>query len=126
MSEPRAPAQIEWLIEAIGVDAALLVIEAHGGTQLHIPSGVGSSPPAVRQRFEQRFGKETTKALIRNFGGGVIHVPICAQWRTELYSARNVPHVEIARRLGCTVSTVWRRLNRDKWQSTFQQLDLGV
>ncbi len=126
MKEPPPPAQIEWLADAVGAAAALLIIEGHGGTQLHIPSGVGNSPQAVRERFEQRFGKAATKALIERFGGGVIHVPICAQWRTELYAARDVPHVEIARRLSCTVSTVWRRLNRDKWQSNFQQLDLGV
>lgn len=112
MSAPPPPKQISFLIEVLGLDDALRLIEAHGGTTLWIPKGVDNSSARLRENFEQRFGKKMTRELIRSFGGGAIKVPLCPDWRTALYEHQGLSQTEIALKLGCHSDTVWRRLKR--------------
>lgn len=114
MKAPPPPANIQWLVDAVGVDVALLVIEEYGGTAVWIQSGVGNDHSALRHKFEAAFGKTATQALIRYFGGGRIVVPLCKAWRIELYAARGMSASQIALKLGCSDRTVWRRLTGDR------------
>ena len=122
---PPPPPSLREIAEALGLDDALRLVEAHGGELLHIPSGAGSSSEAARQRFEDAFGKAMTKASIERFGGGPIYVPLCAGWRTLLYKARGMSNVAIARKLHCSYVTVSRRVNGDK-RGNLDQLHLDL
>ena len=109
---PPPPGQISFLVEVLGLDDTLRLIEAYGGTALWVPKGVGNSSAALRDKLEQQFGKPTARELIRGFGGGVIKVPLCPAWRTALYQHRGLSQAEIALKLGCHADTVSRRLKR--------------
>jgi hypothetical protein len=123
MIEVAPPDELQWLTEALGAEDALRLIELHGGTLLWVPNNQDGSQPAVRDRLEQQLGKETTRNLIRYFGGGRIRVPLCKAWRARLYDARGMQQEDIARRLVCDRKTVWRYLNPDKWDT---QLKLAL
>ncbi len=86
------------LIDLIGLDATVQLIEHFGGTQLYIPHGsrVGEL------RLAQLLGAQAEIALAKEFGGTTLKVPLCKAWRARLYRARGMTHREIARRLGCT------------------------
>lgn len=112
MMPPPTPDNIHWLIEALGPDDTLRLIEARGGTLLWVPKGVDNSSEKLKADLEAEFDTKMVKALIRAFGGGRIAIPLCEKWRTALYASRGLKQAEIARKLGCTVDTVSRRLKR--------------
>ncbi|MFN7306935.1 MAG: hypothetical protein ACK5TQ_10190 [Acetobacteraceae bacterium] len=41
-----APAEIHWLTNIIGADAALRLIEAHGGTRVYVPKDINQNSAA--------------------------------------------------------------------------------
>ncbi len=110
---PPPPESLSLLIEVLGLDDTLRLIEARGGTKLWVALGVNNSSEKLRADLEAEFGEAMAKALIRGFGGGYISVPLCKDWRTALYASRGLTHAEIARKVGLHADTVWRRLKRD-------------
>ena len=112
MIAPPPPPQIDWLIEAIGLDDTLRLIEARGGTMFWVPQGVGNCSEKLKNDLEALFGKAMLKALIERFGGGSIKVPLCGEWRTALYASRGLTQAAIALKLGCHSETIGRRLKR--------------
>lgn len=124
---PAPPPNISELVDILGVDGALLMIETYGGTELWVPTGVNNSSAKLRESLEEKFGKTKTRDLIRRFGGGKIQVPLCHEWRTALYRHRGLTQAEIARTLNCSAFTVYRRLKRlaaDADQMKFQFVPL--
>ena len=109
---PSPPPSLSLFVEVLGLDDTLRLIEAYGGTKLWVPKGIGNSSNALRDRLEQQFGKAMVKELIAGFGGDAIRVPLCQEWRTEIYAANGMTQAEIARKLGCAYETVSRRLKR--------------
>jgi hypothetical protein len=109
---PPPPESLALLIEHLGLDDTLRLIEARGGTQIWAPKGVDNSSEPLRAAFIQEFGETMTRALIRGFGGGPLWVPLCPEWRTALYAHRGLTPEAIARKLCCHIDTVRRRLKR--------------
>lgn len=106
------PRSLTWLIEALGVDDTLTLIEKCGGTPVWIPSGVNNSSVKARVDLEAQFGKPMARALIRAFGGVKLTVPIARGWRICLYHAHGMSNTEIALKLVCHYDSVLRRLSR--------------
>ena len=111
-SPPPPPENIALLIEVLGFDDTLRLIEARGGTKFYIPAGTNNSSDKFRQTLQAEFGEAMTRELIRGFGGGFISVPLCQEWRTALYAHMGMTQSKIALRLGCHADTVSRRLKR--------------
>ena len=109
---PPPPENIALLVEVLGLDNALRLIEAKGGTRYWVPMALRNSSQELQDEVEAEFGKEMAKALIRGFGGGYIVVPLCHEWRTALYAHRGMPVAKIALKLGCHTETVYRRIGR--------------
>jgi hypothetical protein len=109
---PPPPEGLSLLIEVLGLDDTLRLIEARGGTKMWVPLGVNNSSAKLRADLEAEFGEAMARALIRGFGGDRISVPLCKEWRTALYASRGMTHAEIARKVGLHADTVWRRLKR--------------
>jgi hypothetical protein len=107
------------LIECLGVDDAVRLIEITGGLKIWVPSGLGNSPSALMAQFEADYGPALTRKLIRYYGGGELEVPLAQKWRTEVYHQRGMSIEAIARKLQCSYITVRRRLGRSPWHSTF-------
>jgi hypothetical protein len=105
-SHVRPPRHLTWLIEVIGVDHTLRLIEARGGSRMWVPKGIDNSSAKLRSDLEDEFGKPMVRALIRGFGGGPIKVPLAVPWRIQLYHAAGIPTDRIAISLVCSTVTV--------------------
>ena len=46
MTQPPPPAELAWLTDVIGAEAALVLIEKHGGTRLYIPKEPNQGTPS--------------------------------------------------------------------------------
>jgi len=114
MTAAPLPETLDVFVEVLGFDDTLRLIEARGGTRFWVPKGIEGSSIALHESFVEEFGPTMTRALIRGFGGGNITVPLCADWRTDLYRQRGLKIAEIALKLGCHQETVRRRLSRAK------------
>jgi hypothetical protein len=107
---PPPPESISLLVEFLGVDGTLRLIEARGGTRFWVPSGVGRDVETIRGKLEAEFGVPMVKALIQGFGGGYIKVPLCRDWRIALYRHRGMTMDAVALKVGSHVDTVRRHL----------------
>jgi hypothetical protein len=102
-----------WLIECLGVDDTVRLIEISGGLPLSVPSGMRNSPLALREHFNNCYGAVLAYKLVRYFGGSEIKVPLAAKWRTAFYADQGMSPREIARKLNCSYDTVLRRLRHN-------------
>jgi len=100
------PPALEMLIDVLGVDDTLRLVEAFGGTKFWVPKGVDNSSRQLRMDLEAQFGKAMTRELIRGYGGGKLSVPLVKNWRIQLYAASGMKPVHIARRLLCNIGVV--------------------
>jgi hypothetical protein len=108
---PPPPRELNWLIECLGLEDTVKVIEISGGLQVWVPSGVGASWDSKREEFDAGFGEALAQQLVRYYGGGMIKIPLAAKWRTKFYYSQGMKHAQIARKLQCSVETVQRRLS---------------
>ena len=116
MSIPAAPAELAPLTSLIGDHAALLLIEAHGGTRLYIARRGDALATVI--------GAQAAAALAAELGGEYLKVPTAKFWRARVYRARGMSYALIARRLGATESSVWRWLNAGG--DTRRQLEMDL
>jgi hypothetical protein len=97
------------MIELLGEDATLALIEAHGGTRVNVPKAVPAQHPLRDLLGEARFA-----LLFQYFGGTEIVVPQAREWRLRLYQRRGMTRREMARRLGLTENRVYAKLRGDR------------
>ncbi|MDA8049033.1 MAG: hypothetical protein M0002_03335 [Rhodospirillales bacterium] len=96
------------LVELLGEDAALKLIELYGGTRLTVPKRIGP---------EDALGREVGEAavlLARYFGGSEVKVPMARPWRALIYQRMGLTRRQMARRLGCTETAVYGYLARPR------------
>ncbi len=106
MTLVRPPAEIEWLTAIIGADAALSLIEAHGGTRVYVPA-----EPSDTSTLANAIGLPAARALAKHRPSEYITVPVCRNWRIRIYRARGMSCAAIARKVGCHEDTVTRALS---------------
>lgn len=109
MTELKPPAQIAWLSDVIGAEAALRLMELRGGTRVYVPRYF--DPNA---ELAQALGDEAWKAIVQRWGNGTLKVPTCRWWRAQIYAGREMTYPEIALKLGCSETTVWRYLHPER------------
>ncbi len=100
-----APAEIHWLTNIIGADAALSLIEAHGGTRVYVPKDINQNSAA-----RLALPLPEARRLGEAYGGEHILVPLARAWRVRIYRAAGMTYPAIARRLGVTERAVGRIL----------------
>lgn len=118
LAQTPPPADLAHLTGRIGAAATLALIEAHGGTRVAIPKSVSAN-----SRLAQLLGVEAAAALAKWRGGETLKVPVARSWRIRLYRAEGLSYAAIAKRLGCTESTVHTHLSG---ASLTRQMDLGL
>ena len=99
------PAELAYLSSRIGAAATLALIEAHGGTRLHIPK---SAPPTAR--LTRLLGPEAAHALSAWRGGEDVKIPLAKGWRIRVHRAEGLGYGAIARRLGIGEAMVHKHL----------------
>ena len=105
------------LRELLGDEGALIVVERLGGTRVFVPGFITAEHPLRKTLGEKVFGD-----LVRYFGKSMILVPLARQWRVEIYARQNLTHAQIARKIGCGETMVYRALK--KMRATANQLAL--
>jgi hypothetical protein len=113
LATARPPAEVAWLTDVIGAEAAFILIEQRGGTRVSVPKirAAGSSLAAL-------VGDEAAAALVRAFGDSTITIPVARYWRVQRYRQQGLSYAAIARMLGCHEDTVWRLLRTGSREST--------
>lgn len=94
------------LIELIGEDATIKLIEAYGGTRPTVPKTFPAQHP-----MKELLGDFDFKNLHQYFGGCTLRLPLAKRWRLEIYRQRGMKTKEIARRTGYTERAVARIIN---------------
>lgn len=94
------------LLELVGEDATVKLLEAYGGTRPTVPKFFPAQHPMMDLLGEYDF-----KILHQYFGGCVLHLPLAKRWRLAIYRRRGLKTKEIARRTGYTERAVARIIN---------------
>jgi hypothetical protein len=110
-------------------EAALALIEAHGGTAIYVPHR--------REKTDllETIDAELIERLQRRYAGDWMRVPLAQAWRIQIYRGRGMTIRDIARRLTMTEGGVYKSLRlaglshslsdaRAAKPSAGQQLDL--
>ena len=117
MNLPPPTSEVVRLVQMMGAEGALALIEWQAGARFYVPKTV--SPDDV---FATTVGFAAARALSEARGGEAIKVPLGKKWRILIYRDRDMSYSEIARRLQCSQNSVWECLN--KADRTVRQLDL--
>lgn len=119
MTELRPPAEVAYLVEALGLDATLQLMEKRGGTRLYVPRHFDP-----KMKLAEEFGASAARDLVARWGDGVgyLKVPLCKWWRARIYDSRKLSYAAIALQLGCSETSVWRYLQPNR--ANLAQLDL--
>jgi len=105
MSVP-APAQIEFLAQAVGDEVALNFIEQTAGKRIKVPNRAEGS------RIELLYGTDIARAVCLKYSGSYWDVPGCRDWRIRCYLAMGLSVNDIAIRAGISNRSVWRSLKK--------------
>lgn len=105
------------LIELIGEDATLALIEERGGREIYVPRD-----PKESSELSRIIGLDAAIVLGQEFAGEAILVPLAREWRIVVYSRQGHKVPEIARLVGCTIGNVKNRRRQHALQQA--QFDL--
>lgn len=104
------PDSMREIADVIGVDGALQLCHAFGGTEIYLPQ-----TPKPNNRVVRELGPSETMKLIQAFGSGHLTVPMGpntdAQRKRQLIVemlGAGTSHTEVAQRVNCHVRTVGR------------------
>lgn len=111
----ETPPQAQRLVELIGVEMTLKLMNLHGGSRVFVP--LRAKPG---QRLARELSPEAEAALVDEFGGNNLDVPLCKTWRARIYRSRGMTHRDIALALGCNERSVreWLAPRPDERQPT--------
>jgi DNA-binding NarL/FixJ family response regulator len=105
----RPPPNIRWLIDLLGEEAALRLVDVHAGTRFFVPKTLTARSELVRST---QLDAKVLAPLVRSLGGELLNLPLCREWRVRIYRSREgLTYSQIAQRLGITERAVWRILN---------------
>lgn len=117
MALPPPTAECARLVQIMGAEGALALIEWQGGARYYVPKRF-----LPEGDLTARLGEAAAKALIEARAGEYLKVPQAREWRVLIYRERGLSYSDIARKLVCSQDMVWRVLSRH--QQTAKQFDL--
>ncbi|MBJ3783396.1 hypothetical protein [Devosia sediminis] len=89
------PAHIQPYVDVLGLDLTIDFLLAFGGAPLYLPS----ERTQTDSRLAEVVGADKAVALGKQLGRGTVRVPIQKRFIAACLLAKNVPIVEIARKL---------------------------
>lgn len=103
---PPATENVAPLVDLIGAEATLKLLEARGGTRLYI------ARPAAGGALAGIIGLGAAEAMYRHYGAGEIKIPLGRDWRVLCYIALGYSRPQAAVKVVCSVNMVGRILAR--------------
>lgn len=73
------------IVDVIGLEAAMQLVEALGGVPMPVNKGVLARGDARLEMLRQAVGEENTRKLMDAFGGEEIYIPNCYRALRELF-----------------------------------------
>lgn len=105
------------LIDLVGLDAALALINHFPGVAIEVPRGVRNSP--MQRKLRQIMGVEAADIFIQHHAGNPFRVPMCKAAMRDVQNAEIIAQVEagtpvwqVAIAYGMHERTIWRILKR--------------
>lgn len=89
------------LVELIGEEATLRLLEARGGTRVYVSAVEGDAESLVGI-----IGLDAAQKMRAKYGATRVKLPVGRQWRVLCYKAQGMPRPKIALRVGCSETTV--------------------
>jgi hypothetical protein len=108
MNLSNLPDSAQHLVNILGMDAAMALIEAHGGTRLYVPTLARLTP---EHPLSALLGYAAARKLCDALSGPELRVPLCPQIKRAVAVAEfmaGVPASILARRFKTTETTIWR------------------
>ncbi len=100
---PAPPPQVAELVECLGVEGTLKLIEARGGVRIFVPKPANIAESWLADILEP----QGLQKLAQAFGATEIAVPLCREWRARLLlHAGGRSQADIARMVGATESWI--------------------
>ena len=106
---PPPPAEIAWITEVIGAEAALKLVATYGGTRLHVPKEINQG-----SQLALVIGLDAARQAARAWGGDRPKIPLHRTWMARCLRADGKSHREIALALRVVESTVPRMLQEQR------------
>lgn len=100
------PAHLAVYVQVLGVEQALELFLALGGSQIYLPKKSGDNTAAART-----IGADNVERLAAAFGYGYIKVPLARQWTALVLRSQGKSDNEIAAIVRADVATVRRWLD---------------
>ena len=94
------------LIELLGAEDFIRLVEAYGGERRYVPKSETGTEIAGK------LGEEVARRLSKRFGGDEISIPLARTFRARHYRAAEMNNREIAKRLGISVNGVEKLFRR--------------
>lgn len=101
----RPPRELRAIVSLIGDEAALKLVETYGGQRIQVPARATASCALARA-----VGLTAARALVTEFRGTKLAVPLCKRWRILHLRARGLSYAAIARELTVSEATVHQTL----------------
>ncbi len=114
---PPPTAECARLVQIMGAEGALALIEWRGGDRFYVPKFFDPE-----SEFAATVGADAAKLLIARLGREYVKVPQAREWRIMIYRQQGLSYAQIARKLTCTQDMIWSVLSRH--QMTQKQYDL--
>lgn len=112
--------ELQNLLELLGTEATLKIVEAYGGTRMAVRGN-----EAADCELRVLLGDAAYALLVQYFCGDVIDVPMARKWRFDIYAAMGMKRREIARKTGCTERAVYAHFNQRDEKSRQRVMDFG-
>lgn len=114
---PPATDDVAVLVELLGPETALRLLEAAGGTRVYV------ARPGAGNALAEIIGLDGASAIHTRYGHGWFKVPMGRAWRVLCYIAMGLSRPKAALRAGCSENMVHDVLTR-YGRPASQQLDL--
>lgn len=101
---PPPTDEVAGLVELIGAEAALKLVEARGGTRIYV------ADPESGVAITDIIGVDAATALRARYGSNRYKVPIARPWRVLCYLAQGLSQERAALKAGCSTNTVVRAI----------------
>jgi len=118
---PVPPGTLAPLVEAIGEDALLLLLEKRGGTVINIRAQLSPTDGLGAELMLDQAACDRMRPLATH----KFRVPLCRPYRAKLYKWRGLSYTQIALKLGVTDRAVWGILH-DADMTNAGQMSLGL
>lgn len=105
MKNVPPPPEVLPIVDLIGQDVTVQLLELHGGARIYLPANTTGT------RLAREIGEAPAAALSAHFGYGEVLIPLAKPWRARVYRSKGMAIADISRILCISRSAVHRAMS---------------